>query len=689
MLNVDVTQIPQGMKILPNWVCWKLVPKKKPTPHSAYDKIPINPRNGYGAKASDPTTWTDFDTACRYAHDHDDITGIGFEFGNTDMIGIDIDDLPIDSDVVQEFLRSIHSYAEFSQSGNGIHIYGFGELPGRSYKNNPVEMYRCGKKEDGSIDGGRFFVVTGNRVSEETDVICITEPTAPLYQKYKKQGTHEEHRNKNKTVSIMPIALTDRELIEKAMDNRTSGEKFKMLYNGKWESYYKSQSEADMALLGMLAFWTAKDAERMDRIFRTSGLMRDKWDRKQSGSTYGAISIQNAIDKQDKIYEPKPQTVGGTSMTNIGSAFLDGIAGYADIEVSDTPEADETATAEENKNRNPQNFGIQIFNDFIAKIQTEVYKPLPTGMQSFDEMLGGGIPRQSLVILTAAPGAGKTALTQQIFETMAAGGHGVLFFNLEMSREQLMARSLSRIIKKQGHNMSSTAIMRGYKWSGEQAEWVNFAGEEYKARIAKRMWYNPYDGTDLDGILKAINDVAEKCKKADAPAPVVVIDYLHLVTANQQQEQAELLKKAVAGFKQYAINYDTFVFCIAANNRATNQSGQINLGSGRDTSAIEYSADIQLALNYRELAEPGKQENLKRNGKPYSATNPNDMEILQRMEPRHMVLQVLKNRMCGISPKLYMNFDAASSLFTAVVNVDTDLFDELDTEAEDSLDEFL
>lgn len=76
------------------------------------------------------------------------------------------------------------------------------------------------------------------------------------------------------------------------------------LFAGDWEDLYGSQSDADMALLSILAFWCGCDEEQMDRIFRTSGLMRDKWDRKQAGSTYGAISIRNTVNTCSAVYMP-------------------------------------------------------------------------------------------------------------------------------------------------------------------------------------------------------------------------------------------------------------------------------------------------------------------------------------------------------------------------------------------------
>jgi hypothetical protein len=73
---------------------------------------------------------------------------------------------------------------------------------------------------------------------------------------------------------------------------------------GEWEKLYGSQSDADMAMLSILAFWCGCDEEQMDRIFRTTGLMHDKWDRKQAGTTYGAISIRNAVNSCAAVYTP-------------------------------------------------------------------------------------------------------------------------------------------------------------------------------------------------------------------------------------------------------------------------------------------------------------------------------------------------------------------------------------------------
>jgi primase-polymerase (primpol)-like protein len=56
-----------------------------------------------------------------------------------------------------------------------------------------------------------------------------------------------------------------------------NGDKFLALWRGDTSIHGGDHSRADQALVSMLAFWTNYDAARVDRLFRQSGLMRDKW----------------------------------------------------------------------------------------------------------------------------------------------------------------------------------------------------------------------------------------------------------------------------------------------------------------------------------------------------------------------------------------------------------------------------
>jgi P4 family phage/plasmid primase-like protien len=80
-----------------------------------------------------------------------------------------------------------------------------------------------------------------------------------------------------------------------------NGARFKMLFDrGEWQLNFPSQSEADLALCQMLAFWTAKDSARIDSLFRQSGLMREKWNR----DDYREPTIAKAIEQCGEVYRP-------------------------------------------------------------------------------------------------------------------------------------------------------------------------------------------------------------------------------------------------------------------------------------------------------------------------------------------------------------------------------------------------
>ena len=79
------------------------------------------------------------------------------------------------------------------------------------------------------------------------------------------------------------------------IDHASQHGSFSDLYQGSWAGIYGSQSEADLSLCLILAFWTDRNTEQIDRIFRSSGLYRDKWERQD----YRDNTIENAISQCD------------------------------------------------------------------------------------------------------------------------------------------------------------------------------------------------------------------------------------------------------------------------------------------------------------------------------------------------------------------------------------------------------
>lgn len=306
-------KIPDELKRCPQWVCWKSEPD--PKSHSGIKKIPVNAKTGGQAMSNNPETWSDFETAVRASRNY---SGIGFMFSGSGYFGVDLDDcfpeiegyLRGEKNFVSDFVDGLGSYTELSQSCHGLHIICRGSLPEGARRKGKFEMY----------DKGRYFIMTGNPLDPDNvkPVVDCTESIKFLHEKYLSPDKPKKSTSASAfNVPEIPVNMAVSEILEKAFASK-SGEKFHRLYSGDF-SDYPSQSEADMAFCNMLAFWCGRDTAKMDDIFRQSGLMRDKWDRKQSGSTYGKLMLKKAALNCQEVYNSQQNdnyslSVGGTPM---------------------------------------------------------------------------------------------------------------------------------------------------------------------------------------------------------------------------------------------------------------------------------------------------------------------------------------------------------------------------------------
>jgi len=187
------------------------------TDRDEWTKVPIDADTGDFGKSTDPDTWVSFVTARAY-HERTgtDTDGVGFVVHDGDtVLGLDLDDVP--------------TYAEVSPS--------ISPIPSRSVRpRNPPAT-----------------------------VVC-----KPILQA---RALDTDKPGSTDTASD----LSDDEILEKAK-NAENGEKFRRLWIGDTAGY-PSHSEADLALAGLLAFWTGGDRRRIDHPFRRSKRYREKWER--------------------------------------------------------------------------------------------------------------------------------------------------------------------------------------------------------------------------------------------------------------------------------------------------------------------------------------------------------------------------------------------------------------------------
>ena len=322
---------------------------------------------------------------------------------------------------------------------------------------------------------------------------------------------------------------------------------------------------------------------------------------------------------------------------------------------------------------------LEAFLLSVTDKEARTFEPIPTGIKDIDRALEGGFIRKTLVTLGAPPAMGKTALAQWIFENIATAGQDVLYINLEMSREQLLARSISRLAwKYDKKDFSALEVLRGYAWTEEQREAITQAAARYKADIAPHFIYNPEGVTNsIDSILSAMEAETARIKAQGKPAPLVCLDYLQLVDSGER-DAIEGMKGVIFKLKDFAKRENTVVFVIIANNRASNKSGTVEMESGRDTSAIEYSGDFMLGLAYTAIEDRRKYEcGENKKGEPILAEY--DLETIRRLKKEaqeagtaipsvcnEVSLKVLKSRFTEAERRANLIFDGKHSTFNQI-----------------------
>jgi hypothetical protein len=246
---------------------------------------------GQRASVTDSTTWASFTTATQtYLASNGRYSGIGYVFTSDDpFTGIDIDHCVQDKKLnpeAQKLIDRFKSYTELSQSATGIHILVRAKKPGNRSRNGTLELY----------DQRRFFIITGNHMPDTP--LKILERQQEIDKLYNQElGTPINITNH--LPATIGIQKADKAIIELASTAK-NGDKFKTLYQGGYSAYNNDESRADLAFCSILAFYT-RDPVQIDRIFRNSCLMRQKWNR----TDYRDRTIHHALQSVTNTYQAK------------------------------------------------------------------------------------------------------------------------------------------------------------------------------------------------------------------------------------------------------------------------------------------------------------------------------------------------------------------------------------------------
>lgn len=276
--------------------------------------------------------------------------------------------------------------------------------------------------------------------------------------------------------------------------------------------------------------------------------------------------------------------------------------------------------------------------------------PISTGFRKLDEALDGGL-YPGLVAIGAVSSLGKTTLCQQIGDNISASGHDVIYISLEMSRYELMAKTISRYTYINvlngacGYNTRSAkttrGILDGSRYSGyspEEKELISLSVEDY--RDIMRYSYI-VEGMGNVGTAE-VRRFVEQHIEATGNRPVVIVDYLQILApADARASDKQNTDKNVLELKRLSRDFNLPVIVISSFNRGNyaTEEGVTELAF-KESGAIEYGVDTLIGLQFS-----GEKIKSMKDVRQAKAKNPREVEAV-----------IIKNRNAPI-PEDPIQFD--------------------------------
>ena len=302
----------------------------------------------------------------------------------------------------------------------------------------------------------------------------------------------------------------------------------------------------------------------------------------------------------------------------------------------DNKEEEKELTEEEKRAQEEQRTGYTKYMaseyiNFLFENAKTCPPAMSTGFEELDGALDGGL-YAGLYCVGAISSLGKTTFVLQIADQVAKQGHDALIFSLEMSRYELIAKSISRTTLEIADNP------RDAKGIKDISVWNRFNNlPQNDKTLIKRAGYEYGEYAENIRIIEGMGNVTvSKIKQAVArhiqernKIPVVVIDYLQLIAPEEGQERAtpkQVIDKAVMELKRISRDHKTPVIAISSLNRQSYQD-EANMASFKESGAIEYSSDVLIGLQLK-------------------GVGPKDFDVdaAKAKNPREIELVVLKNR---------------------------------------------
>jgi replicative DNA helicase len=227
---------------------------------------------------------------------------------------------------------------------------------------------------------------------------------------------------------------------------------------------------------------------------------------------------------------------------------------------------------------------LREFYEYRAKLEQPGAKVLVrTNYSNLDAMMGGGLVNGNLIIIGARPGMGKTSTAVCLMEQIASAGMPVLFISLEMTRNEITAKRISR--------ESGVPI--------EQTLMGMMGADEYKRVNAVCQRLHDHPVTITDDPRMTVNDIAMAARQIKG-LRCLFIDHFSLITpSNRKAERTVQYTEISNDLKRLAKTLNIPIVCLAQLNRQNEarKDKRAMLSDLRETGAAEQDADAVIFIH--------------------------------------------------------------------------------------------
>lgn len=242
--------------------------------------------------------------------------------------------------------------------------------------------------------------------------------------------------------------------------------------------------------------------------------------------------------------------------------------------------------------------------EFVQQIAGNT-PPIATGFNALDKILGGGL-HPGLITIGAISSLGKTTFCLNMADMMATAGQDVLFYSLEMSRFELIAKIISRrtaltcLQNGKPLNLAKTnlGVSDFDRWAGynpAEKKLLQDCMNNFATGGAQRLYIR--EGMQNIGTERIRQDI-QKHEFFTGRRPVVVVDYVQILkTPDLHMTDKQAVDANVVELKRISRDYNTPVIGISSFNR-DNYKEPVNMSAFKESGALEYTSDVLIGLQF-------------------------------------------------------------------------------------------